>query len=70
MVISCTFLTDETASHTVLDMQDNTVYSQTWIFTTKAKFLPWVLPITGRRITKSIHKKAAVCNYHTYDSLL
>ena len=47
IVISCTFLTDETASHTVLDMQDNTVYSQTRIFTMKAKFLPWVLQSRG-----------------------
>lgn len=47
IVISCTFLTDETASRTVLDMQDNTVYSQTWIFTRKAKFLPWVLQSQG-----------------------
>ena len=47
IVISCTFLTDETASRTVFDMQDNMVYSQTWIFTRKAKFLPWVLQSQG-----------------------
>lgn len=47
IVISCTFLTDETASRTVFDMQGNTVYSQTWIFTRKAKFLPWVLQSQG-----------------------
>ncbi len=43
LVIECTFLTDDNANERVIDMENHTTYSQYWIFSRKAAFLPWVL---------------------------
>ncbi|MGN1224938.1 MAG: hypothetical protein ACI4TG_07540 [Ruminococcus sp.] len=47
LVIECTFLTDDHASEKVIGMTDHTICSQYWIFTRKAKFLPWILQDQG-----------------------
>lgn len=47
LVIECTFLTDDHASEKVIDMADHATCSEYWIFTRKAKCLPWVLHDQG-----------------------
>lgn len=47
LVIECTFLTDDHASEKVIGMTDHTICSQYWIFTRKAKCLPWILHDQG-----------------------